>query len=118
MSFGIRLKTLREEVGLTQEELGKIINVSKPTISRYESNSNEPNSEILKKLASFFKVSIDYILCNTDVREPADKILEKPQDTIALHRNDGYDDDLPEEARKEIEDFKEYVRHKYGKKKD
>lgn len=61
MSLGERIKYLREELNLTQEDLGKILNVSKPTISRYEANLNEPNSDTLIKISKYFNVSIDYL---------------------------------------------------------
>lgn len=116
MSLGERLKKMREEKGLTQEELGKIINVSKPSISRYEAGTNEPNNETLKKLANFFDVSLDYLMGYSDIKEPANKILSDKETTIALHNENGYDDKLPPEARKELDDFVEFLRHKYGKK--
>ncbi|WP_142413098.1 helix-turn-helix domain-containing protein [Hathewaya massiliensis] len=118
MTFGDKLKQLRDEKNITQQELADILKVGRPTIAGYETKGKQPDYDKLIILSNYFNVSIDYLLGKTDIKEPADKILEKSQDTIALHRNDGYDDDLPEEARKEIEDFKEYVRHKYGKKKD
>lgn len=70
MSLGQRIKDLREELNLTQEDLGKILNVSKPTVSRYEANTNEPNTDTLKKLAEFYDVSVDYLLGRTDMRNP------------------------------------------------
>ncbi|QCH27958.1 helix-turn-helix domain-containing protein [Clostridium tyrobutyricum] len=79
MSLGQRIKHLREELDLTQEELGKILNVSKPTISRYEADTNEPNTETLKTIAKYFNVSTDYLLENTNIKNTyssADKISE------------------------------------------
>ncbi|MFL0196453.1 helix-turn-helix domain-containing protein [Clostridium sp. WILCCON 0269] len=69
MSFGKRLKQLREEKELTQEELGKIVNLSKPTISKYEKDIIEANNSTLTMLADFFKVSTDYLLCRTEEKE-------------------------------------------------
>lgn len=60
--FPKRLKQLRKERKLTQEELGKKINVSKVSISGYESGSRNPDTETLKKIADLFDVSIDYLL--------------------------------------------------------
>ncbi|ADI02591.1 transcriptional regulator, XRE family [Syntrophothermus lipocalidus DSM 12680] len=71
-SVGSRIKQLREERGLTQEQLGKILNVQKAAISKYEKGHTLPDSEALKKLAKFFNVSVDYLLCLTDTREPFD----------------------------------------------
>lgn len=116
--LGNRLKNLRLEKNVLQKDVAQHLNITTSAYGFYEQGKRTPDIEIITKLSNYFNVSIDYLLGKTNIKEPADKILEKSQDTIALHRNDGYDDDLPEEARKEIEDFKEYVRHKYGKKKD
>lgn len=112
-----RIKQLRNEKGISQVDLGNVFNISQQTISSYENGSREPDSELLKGLSKYFNVSIDYILGNSDIKEPAEKLLEKNKDneyTIALHNNNGYDEELPEEARKEIDNFIEYVRQKYG----
>jgi len=87
MSLGHRLKQLREEKGLTQEELGKVINVSKPSISRYEAGTNEPNTETLKQLAIYFYVSLDYLMGLTDIRNlytSTDKISNALEDDKEL----------------------------------
>lgn len=69
MSFGNRLKQLREERELKQEELGKILNVSRQSISNYENGLRFPNDEkFLIKLANFFDVSLDYLLGLSNVR--------------------------------------------------
>lgn len=65
MDLGTRLKQLRTESGLTQEELGKKVNVSKASISLYEKNLREPSRESLLTFAKFFDVSTDYLLGNT-----------------------------------------------------
>ena len=60
--YGNRIRELRRNSGLTQEALGKKLGVIKQTVSSWENNISEPNSEILSKLASLFDVSVDYIL--------------------------------------------------------
>lgn len=60
-----RIKELRISHGLSQEDLGAILNVSQQTISRYEdTNSNIPN-DVLIKLSQFFEISIEYLLAKT-----------------------------------------------------
>ncbi|WMJ81994.1 helix-turn-helix transcriptional regulator [Clostridium sp. MB40-C1] len=66
--LGDRLKELREEKQLTQEELGKLLNVSRQTVSGYESEDNEPSIQNLIKLADIFNVSLDYLLGRTKER--------------------------------------------------
>ncbi|AVP64992.1 XRE family transcriptional regulator [Clostridium botulinum] len=66
--FGDRLKELREEKQLTQEELGKFLNVSRQAISSYESEETEPSINNLIKLANIFNISLDYLLGRTKER--------------------------------------------------
>lgn len=63
--FNIRLKELRHEKGLTQDELGKILNVSGKTIGTWERDSRQPNIETINELADFFGVTADYLLGRT-----------------------------------------------------
>lgn len=62
---GDRLKQLRKEKKLTQSELGNIINVSKVSISGYESGDRSPDTDNLRRLADFFDVSTDYLMGRT-----------------------------------------------------
>lgn len=55
---GNRIKQFRKDSGLTQETLGKKLGVIKQTVSSWENNVSEPNSEILSKMASIFGVPI------------------------------------------------------------
>jgi transcriptional regulator with XRE-family HTH domain len=52
--FGVRLKTLRKEKNMTQEELAKLLNVHKGTISNWENGYRFPEERILIKLAEIF----------------------------------------------------------------
>jgi len=60
--IGERLKKLRKDKGISQEDLGNIIGVQKSTISLYELNKNEPNDKAKVKLAKYFNISLDYLL--------------------------------------------------------
>lgn len=64
-----RLETLRKNKGMTQEELGKLLNVQKAAISKYERGIIEPNQDTLIKLSKIFNCSIDYIVGLTDEME-------------------------------------------------
>lgn len=63
-----RLKILREEKNLLQEDLGKIIGVSGRAIGNYENETRDMSTDILKKLSTFFNVTTDYILGNSNER--------------------------------------------------
>lgn len=74
MTFGQRLKRLRVESGLTQEELGKKIKLSKSNISKYESGDVEPNMQTIIEISRLFKCSTDFLLGATD--DPGEKAKE------------------------------------------
>jgi len=65
MTNGERLKFLREKKGLTQKDVATKLGLEPAAISKYELDMREPNIEALKKLASIFNVSIDYLLGRT-----------------------------------------------------
>lgn len=62
MDFGSRLKELRLQSGLTQQQLAKQIGITKSVISYYELLERSPSPEILIKLSYTFHVSTDYLL--------------------------------------------------------
>ena len=66
--FGDRLKELRIENGMTQNELAEKFNTGKSSISHYESNRRLPDANLISKYAEYFCVSIDYILGKTNIR--------------------------------------------------
>lgn len=74
---GSRIKLLREEKGLKQEELAKILSIAPSTIGMYERDAREPNDEIKLKMAEYFGVSIDFLLGKSDVRNPIKNIIPK-----------------------------------------
>ncbi len=65
-AFGKRLRELRNEQHLTQAQLAQIFNVSKMTVSAWETNKQEPCIEDIKKLADVFDTSTDYLLCHKE----------------------------------------------------
>lgn len=62
MDFGSRLKELRKQSGLTQQQLAYQIGVSKSVVSFYELRERTPSPEVLIKLSAVFHVSADYLL--------------------------------------------------------
>jgi transcriptional regulator with XRE-family HTH domain len=63
MLFGNRLRKLREDKGLTQAELGKLIGVSGRVVGYYEVNVRFPKKpETLQNISTVFDVSIDYLV--------------------------------------------------------
>lgn len=113
--FGERIRLLRTKKELTQDELGKILGVGKATISQYESETRTPDARMLLRMADFFNTTIDYLLGRTDDPTPPDK-PNAAVETLAAHRTDDPMADLPEEARRSLLEFQEYIFKKYGKK--
>lgn len=70
MEFKDRLKALRKEKKLTQVKLGEMLNYGYTAIANYESGRNQPSISDLKKIASIFNVSMDYLLGVNDIRYP------------------------------------------------
>ncbi len=106
MTFAERLKQLRKEKGLTQEELALIISKNRSTVAGYETERKEPDHETLKKLADYFEISVDYLLGRTDIR------TSTRIETKAYHNLDVCG--LSDEAIKQIEDYIEFVKQKYN----
>lgn len=79
-SLAKRIKQLREEKQLTQEQFGKIFGIVKSTVSLYESGKSTPDDELKKRIAEYFNVSLDYLMGVSDIRNPykeEDKKLSK-----------------------------------------
>lgn len=69
MSFGERLRELREERGLNQEDVAKLFHLSGQQIGNYERDIHFPrNEKMIKDLANYFNVSTDYLFGLTDIR--------------------------------------------------
>ena len=79
-SFGKIFKELRTELGFTQEKLAEefnkkyIYNFTKSSISNYENDKQVPEIDVLQKWCDFFGVGMDYLLGNSDIRNPYDKV--------------------------------------------
>ncbi|SHJ13279.1 helix-turn-helix domain-containing protein [Desulfofundulus thermosubterraneus] len=65
-SLGERLAYLRNQRGLSQAELARLLHMGQSTIAMYEKNRRSPDNQSLKRLADFFGVSTDYLLGRTD----------------------------------------------------
>lgn len=61
-----RLRELRIKTGKSMSQVAKDLRIAYTTYAHYETCAREPNSEMLIKLANFFDVSIDYLICRTD----------------------------------------------------
>ena len=64
--IGKRIKELRVEHNLSQQQFGQLLAVSQDTISLWENGKSLPTTENLIVIAKTFQVSTDYILCLVD----------------------------------------------------
>ena len=91
-NFAERLKELRTETGLTQEQLGERIGVQRMTIIRWEGGSNPPSDENLLLLAQLFKTSTLYLRGDIDDRnmvltddwEETEELVRKADEELLL----------------------------------
>lgn len=60
--FSERLRKLRRERNLTQTELANSLNVSNGTIAMWETEKRQPDLDMVSRIASFFNVSVDYLM--------------------------------------------------------
>ena len=92
-----RMKSLREEQGISMREAAKRLNMPYTTYVNYEKGEREPNSETLIAIASFYGTSIDYLLGKTstrsygnqftpDARQDLDPLSEDEQSLIKDYR--------------------------------
>ncbi len=61
-----RIRDLREDRDLNQTQIAKLLGMSQTGYSKYETGENDIPTEVLIKLADYYKVSIDYLLNRTD----------------------------------------------------
>lgn len=84
MEFNKRLRRLRKERDLTQEELARELGLTPAAIGLYEQNRREPDNDIVKRIASFFEVSIDYLL-GFDTPDSQSADISYDEFTYAMH---------------------------------
>lgn len=62
MILGIRIKEKRKSLGLTQQQLGDLVKVTKVSICCYENGTRTPNLDTLLDIADVLGVDVDYLL--------------------------------------------------------
>jgi transcriptional regulator with XRE-family HTH domain len=62
MAFSTNIKKLREENNLSQKDIAEYLGITRQAVAAYELAKREPDYEVLKKLADYFGVSVDYLL--------------------------------------------------------
>ena len=91
--LGKKIRELREQNDITQQDLAKYLKVAKSTLSQYETSSRIPNDDIKKAIAKKFNVSVDYLLGLTDIPETIDTYIAKQKKTGTQPAADEYSAD-------------------------
>lgn len=63
-----RLRLLREERGLSQSDMSRVIGKSKSSVNMYERGEREPGVEILEMYADYFNVDMNYLIGKSEIR--------------------------------------------------
>ena len=75
MKFNEKLMSIRKTKGLSQEELGMELQVSRQTISKWESGQSYPDFQRLVMLSDYFDMTLDELVKDIDVQDVRDKNL-------------------------------------------
>lgn len=102
--FSQKLKELRKQHYLTQADLAKELNLGASTIGMYENNIRKPSYEVLKKIANYFNVSVDYLINETGY-----------EDAFNLDFYIEHIQELSQEEREKVVDFIEFLKEKHNK---
>ena len=86
-----RLKMLREEQNLKQEDIANLLHVEIAAISKYETGRVPLKEEYIKILSNFFEVSSDYLLGLTDFKSPQEKSIDTNDERLIAF-NEGYNE--------------------------
>ncbi len=93
MSFAEKLRLVRKERGITQEELAELLDVSRQAVSKWESGMGYPETEKLLIIAKKLEISLDYLLLEEELLAEKNRLSEKTivntSGKIAIRAYDG-----------------------------
>lgn len=87
-----RLTRLRKEKKLTQEQLAKNVGITRSALSQYEIGTRSPDYEIVRRIAEYFDVSIDYLVGRT--ADPKRVLKEQARQLIDMIDLDLTDEEI------------------------
>lgn len=96
MNLGDRIKALREEKGYMQKDVADNLGIAANTLSGYERNVRKPDAPILNKIASYYGVSVDFLLGNENKIDDLERSMPEGVNALRRIRN------LSEESQKRI----------------
>jgi transcriptional regulator with XRE-family HTH domain len=84
------LRNLRIEKGLSQQSLADKLGVSQQSIYKYENKITEPNIDMIKVIADFFDVSVDYLIGYSSCAHKVEAVQETELNADELHLIQNY----------------------------
>ncbi|UXH44432.1 helix-turn-helix domain-containing protein [Rossellomorea vietnamensis] len=115
-SLGSNIKQLRERENISQKDFAQKLGVSNVVLSRYEKDERKPDYDMLKKIADYFEVSIDFLLGREEKTMAKEDTLEEVNKLVKEYGIEqfGFFDiekwkDLSQEDIEEIKKHFEYV---------
>lgn len=106
MIDGDRLRELRKDKSMTQQQLADAILKGRPDISLYETGKRQPDAVTLGKLGDIFNVSVDYLLGRTKRPRP----WEEPPRHVVV-------DDLSDADAEKVRTYVDFLRAEKAKQK-
>jgi len=103
-AFGMRMKKLREEKGISQGDLAEFLKVTSSCVANWEMGLRIPDINMWGKLAEYFGVSVDYLCCRSNQRNYVDsnKVVYDSDLVLDLSK-------LKEEDRDRIKKYYEFL---------
>lgn len=108
--FSCRLKQLRENLNMTQDELAKKLNLTQSTIAYYENGRKMPTLENAIIMANLFNTSLDYLVGVSDCKN--DENVKENEDIYYLPTILGDTNNLSSESLKDLKLFINFLKFK------
>lgn len=106
MDIGKRIAEVREQAGLTQSALAREMGISQSAVSQIEAGERNPSYDMLRQIAKALDVSVPYL-----VGAEVETLTRQEETHFRQYRG------LSDEARKELQEFAAYLKHKQGQRK-
>ncbi len=101
MTLNERIKELREQKELSQEQLSIILGTKRATLGNWETGRAEPDTTMIQKIADYFNVSIDYLMGRSSNREGS--IMQSGDKTYTVVGSSDFTDEEWERIQNDFE---------------
>ena len=109
--FANRFKELRINAGVTQTEVSKYLGITKAMVSYYESGKRTPSNAIIKKIATYFKVPVDFLLGMDYIMEDSnDEYLKDDTLLKIIRRSKDLSSFILDDPRTNVKLLESYIR--------